>query len=73
MLLVGPGDSDPQMQQAMQTHGVKFQFGHPGPNLLVQLLLNMAPLLLLFGVTLLFMRQMQGGARGAMGFGKSKA
>ncbi len=57
----------------MQTHGVKFQFSKPGPNLLVQFLLQMAPLLLLFGLTILFMRQMQGGARGAMGFGKSKA
>ena len=31
------------------------------------------PILLLVGVWIFFMRQMQGGARGAMGFGKSKA
>src|SRR3990167_5202488 len=31
------------------------------------------PILLLIGVWIFFMRQMQGGARGAMGFGKSKA
>ncbi|ACG79692.1 cell division protein FtsH [Phenylobacterium zucineum HLK1] len=37
------------------------------------LLLNMLPILLLIGVWIFFMRQMQGGARGAMGFGKSKA
>ena len=67
--VVGPGDSDPQLQQTMEAHGVKFQFGHPGQNLLVQLLINMAPLILLFGLSILFMRQMQGGARGAMGFG----
>ena len=30
-------------------------------------------MLLLIGVWIFFMRQMQGGARGAMGFGKSKA
>jgi cell division protease FtsH len=71
--VVGPGDSDPALTQAMQSHGVKFGFSKPGPNLLVQFLLQMAPLLLLFGLTILFMRQMQGGARGAMGFGKSKA
>jgi cell division protease FtsH len=37
------------------------------------LLLNLLPILLLIGVWIFFMRQMQGGARGAMGFGKSKA
>jgi cell division protease FtsH len=31
------------------------------------------PMLLILGVWLFFMRQMQGGSRGAMGFGKSKA
>ncbi|MBL8769746.1 MAG: ATP-dependent metallopeptidase FtsH/Yme1/Tma family protein, partial [Phenylobacterium sp.] len=35
--------------------------------------LNALPILLLIGVWIFFMRQMQGGARGAMGFGKSKA
>jgi cell division protease FtsH len=35
--------------------------------------LNLLPILLLVGVWVFFMRQMQGGARGAMGFGKSKA
>jgi cell division protease FtsH len=69
----GPSDADPALVQAMHEHGVKFTYSPPGPNLLVQFLLQMAPLLLLFGLTILFMRQMQGGARGAMGFGKSKA
>jgi len=40
---------------------------------LVSFLLNSLPILLLIGVWIFFMRQMQGGARGAMGFGKSKA
>src|SRR3569833_1500187 len=40
---------------------------------LVTLLVNSLPLLLLAGVWIFFLRQMQGGARGAMGFGKSKA
>jgi len=71
---IGPSDNDSVLQQQLEAHkDVTLVYQRPGPNLLVQLLLNMAPLLLLFGVTLLFMRQMQGGARGAMGFGKSKA
>jgi cell division protease FtsH len=36
-------------------------------------LVQLLPILLLVGVWIFFMRQMQGGARGAMGFGKSKA
>ncbi|HVI31966.1 ATP-dependent zinc metalloprotease FtsH [Phenylobacterium sp.] len=43
-----------------------------GPGLL-GFFLNALPILLLIGVWIFFMRQMQGGARGAMGFGKSKA
>ena len=36
-------------------------------------LLSWFPMLLLIGVWIFFMRQMQGGKGGAMGFGKSKA
>jgi cell division protease FtsH len=36
-------------------------------------LINLLPILLIIGVWLFLMRQMQGGSRGAMGFGKSKA
>ena len=45
------------------------------PSLIGQLLINAFPILLLIGVWIYFMRQMQGGAggRGAMSFGKSKA
>ena len=39
----------------------------------LSVLLQILPLLLIAGVWIFFMRQMQGGARGAMGFGKSKA
>lgn len=41
--------------------------------LLVSILLAALPFLLIVGLWFLVMRQMQGGARGAMGFGKSKA
>ncbi|KAF0173877.1 MAG: ATP-dependent zinc metalloprotease FtsH [Hyphomonadaceae bacterium] len=37
------------------------------------ILLGVLPMLLLIGAWFFFMRQMQGGGRGAMGFGKSKA
>ncbi|MEM7206678.1 MAG: ATP-dependent zinc metalloprotease FtsH [Pseudomonadota bacterium] len=45
------------------------------PSLLMQLFINWFPFLLLIGVWIFFMRQMQGGGagRGAMSFGKSKA
>ncbi|MBI2260130.1 MAG: AAA family ATPase, partial [Caulobacterales bacterium] len=37
------------------------------------ILLGLLPFVLIIGLWILIMRQMQGGARGAMGFGKSKA
>ena len=53
-------------------------FGAPPPErqgVLMQLFLSSFPILLLIGVWVYFMRQMQGGAggRGAMSFGKSRA
>jgi cell division protease FtsH len=44
-------------------------------SMLMQILINWFPLLILIGVWIIFMRQMQGGAggRGAMSFGKSRA
>ena len=44
-----------------------------GSNSLVSILLSWLPMLVILGVWIFFMRQMQGGSRGAMGFGKSKA
>jgi cell division protease FtsH len=44
------------------------------PSLLAQIFISWFPMLLLIGVWIFFMRQMQGGGgRGAMSFGKSKA
>ena len=40
---------------------------------LLGILLSWFPMLLLIGVWVFFMRQMQGGKGGAMGFGRSKA
>ncbi|WP_420961288.1 ATP-dependent zinc metalloprotease FtsH [Brucella sp. IR073] len=44
-----------------------------GSSSLVGILLSWLPMILILGVWIFFMRQMQGGSRGAMGFGKSKA
>ena len=56
-------------------NGVKFDVKQPEePSFLMQLLLSWGPMLLLIGVWIFFMRQMQGGGKGgAFSFGKSKA
>jgi len=56
--------------------GVNFSGTEPqGQSIFVSLLINAFPVLLLIGVWIYFMRQMQGGGggRGAMSFGKSRA
>jgi cell division protease FtsH len=60
----------------LQQNGVTFDAAPPErPSFLMQLFVSSFPILLLIGVWVYFMRQMQGGAsgRGAMSFGKSRA
>ena len=60
----------------MLEHGVTIEAKPPDEqSLLLTIFINWFPLLLLVGVWVFFMRQMQGGVggRGAMSFGKSKA
>jgi len=60
----------------LSDHHVAFKAAPPrGQSILVSLFINSFPVLLLIGVWIYFMRQMQGGGggRGAMSFGKSKA
>ena len=59
----------------LEDHNVVFTAQEPeSQSLIVQLLISSFPILLLIGVWVYFMRQMQGGGgRGAMSFGKSKA
>jgi cell division protease FtsH len=60
----------------LKKNGVQFSAVEPpSPNIFGQLLFSSFPILLLIGVWIYFMRQMQGGGggRGAMSFGKSKA
>ena len=57
-------DKNVQVKIIPETDGSTGIFGY---------LINLLPILLIIGVWLFLMRQMQGGSRGAMGFGKSKA
>ncbi len=60
----------------LDANGVRFTAAEPqSQSLIGQLLISSFPILLLIGVWIYFMRQMQGGGggRGAMSFGKSKA
>ncbi|MFI4951451.1 MAG: ATP-dependent metallopeptidase FtsH/Yme1/Tma family protein, partial [Caulobacterales bacterium] len=57
----------------LRSHGVNVSAKPVGGMTVVGFLLQSLPVLLLIGVWIFFMRQMQGGTRGAMGFGKSKA
>jgi len=69
-----PGD--PGMVDDLLRNGVAIVAKEEeGPSLLLSILINWFPLLLIFGLWIYFMRQMQGGGggRGAMSFGKSKA
>ncbi len=68
-----PGD--PQLVNDLLKHNVSIvSKKEEEPSLLMHILINWFPLLLLIGVWIFFMRQMQGGGgRGALSFGKSRA
>ena len=66
--------NDPTLIERLNARGVKITAAPPadGPSIL-SVLLGWFPFLLLIGVWIFFMRQMQSGGGKAMGFGKSKA
>jgi cell division protease FtsH len=67
--------NDPNLVEKLTAKGVNITatpIEDKMPSLL-GILLSWFPMLLLIGVWIFFMRQMQGGKGGAMGFGKSKA
>ncbi len=66
--------NDPKMLDSLLTKNVKV-IGEPPeePSLLTSIFISWFPMFLLIGVWIFFMRQMQGGGKGAMSFGKSKA
>ena len=69
---IGP-DNTADLQKRLEAKGAKFEFQAAGAGLLAGLLINLVPFLFLMAGIIFVTRQMQGGARGAMGFGKSKA
>jgi len=66
---------DPQMMTLLSKQGVRVKAMPSDENspTLWGILISWFPMLLLIGVWIFFMRQMQGGGGKAMGFGKSKA
>ena len=67
--------NDPTLVDRLNERGVNISAvplddGYPS---LLGILISWFPMLLLIGVWIFFMRQMQGGKGGAMGFGRSKA
>ncbi len=69
---IGP-DNTADLQKRLEAKGAKFEFQPAGAGMLASLLINLVPFLFLMAGIIFVTRQMQGGARGAMGFGKSKA
>ena len=69
---VTPNNQD-DLVRRLESTGANISVKSAGGPTIVGLLLQALPVLLLIGVWIFFMRQMQGGTRGAMGFGKSKA
>jgi cell division protease FtsH len=61
------------LQNALDTKGVKTTFQSNRTPLLMTIITTLLPVILIIAIWIFFMRQMQGGGRGAMGFGKSKA
>jgi len=67
--------NDPNLVERLSNKGVSITAAPLDDQMpsLLGVLLSWFPMLLLIGVWIFFMRQMQGGKGGAMGFGKSKA
>lgn len=66
---------DPKLLDDLINHKVQVRGTPPEePSILASIFISWFPMLLLIGVWIFFMRQMQGGGgKGAMSFGKSKA
>ena len=64
-------DTHDLLQEAKKG-GVRVNAAPPEDNALLSILISWFPMLLLIGVWIFFMRQMQSGGGRAMGFGKSR-
>ncbi len=69
---VTPSNQD-DLVKRLEAKGADIEVKHPSQMTIWSLLAQSLPILLLIGAWIFVMRQMQGGARGAMGFGRSKA
>jgi cell division protease FtsH len=67
----GPATDD--IIKLLEENNISFSFAQKRENSLSHILLNWAPLLLLIGIMVLFMRQIQSGGTKAMSFGRSRA
>ena len=66
--------NDPALVELLDDHGVELTVKSPEEmSPLLSILITWFPMLLLIGVWIFFMRQMQSGGGKAMGFGKSRA
>ena len=70
--VVTPTDQE-DLVKRLEQKGVNIEVKSTNQNMLFTILMNLLPILLLVGAWIFVMRHMQGGARGAMGFGRSKA
>ncbi|GAA5095565.1 ATP-dependent zinc metalloprotease FtsH [Bartonella acomydis] len=66
---------DPGLIQKLENKNVNVKAipESSGNNIFLNLLFSLLPVIIIVGAWVFFMRQMQNGSRGAMGFGKSKA
>ena len=71
--VVNAPSNNEDLIKRLEARNADIQIQDPNKFNVLGLFLNMLPILLLIGVWIFFMRQMQGGTKGAMGFGKSKA
>ena len=69
---VTPANQD-ELVKRLLAEGANIEVKPAGGITALGLLINLLPIILIAAIWFFFMRQMQGGARGAMGFGKSKA
>jgi cell division protease FtsH len=66
-------ENDPDLAKMLRQAGVRIRAEEPRDNPLLAVLLTWAPVLLIVGLWIFFMRQMQTGGNKALSFGKSKA
>ncbi|WP_455481821.1 ATP-dependent zinc metalloprotease FtsH [Bartonella sp. B35(2025)] len=66
---------DPSLIQKLESKNVNVKAvpESSGNGIFLNLLFSLLPVIIIVGAWIFFMRQMQSGSRGAMGFGKSKA